>query len=1220
MSKEFIHLHVHTEMSLLDGAARMQKGKKSPLFQACKDKQMSAIAITDHGAMYGVYTFQRLAKDYNIKPIIGCELYICNNMYEKSGKDYDHILLLAKTNEGYRNLVKLDSLAFTKGFYYKPRIDFDLLQKHAKGIICTSACIGGTIPQLLINNRYDEAKELAIRMRDMFEPGDFYLEIQDHGIPEERLVNPLLVQIGKEIGVKVVATNDVHYIEKEDWEMHDVLLCMQTKRNIDDPNRMRFYAPEFYLKTYEEMETLFSWCPEALETPQEIADKCVAVIEPEDLMPPYEPEDKSSPNDFLRKLTEEGLIERYGDITTEIRSRADYELDIIKQKFSEYYLIVWDFIHYAKTHDIPVGAGRGSGVGSIVAYAIGITNVDPLKYNLLFERFLNPERVSNPDFDIDFCVEGREQVIKYVVNKYGENRVCQILALGTLATKNAIKNVARVYNVPLNEVNALTKLIPNGKVKLEDVLGLSDASQKNKSLVISEIVDAYTNDSVMRKVLNIALKVEGFPSNCSKHAAGVVICKEVISDFVPLSKSGNDITTQFQKDEVEKIGMLKMDFLGLRTLTDIKKAKQYIKEEKGIDIDFAKLGYEDRNVFDLIGSGDTDAIFQLESPGMKKFMKQLMPDSLEDIIAGISLYRPGPMDSIPKYVECKNNPEKITYDHPLLEPILNLTYGCIVYQEQVMQIVRDLGGFSLGKADLLRRAMSKKDLNTMLAEKDVFINGSAAVEPEYDDQGKLLKAGVAAVDGAVRRGVPQEIAAKIFGEMESFASYAFNKSHAAAYAVVAYETAYLKYYYKVQFIAAVINNRITNSNEIAKYVEYLRGSNIELFPPDINKSNVGFNCDNGNLRFGLMGVKNVGEAAISAVVKDRNDNGEFTSFANFLKRVDAYNINKRLVESLIKAGAFDCFGETRATLMANYDRIMTINSLDSKKRAYGQISLFSMLSEEDNTEIKLIQVPEYSLSEKLIFEKQMLNIYLSGHPLDDYRTLYLDMPFNLSIIKNIIDYSGNTKADDEGIEDDNEDAEMEELANQYDKMKISLGGMLSDMRKSNTRDGKSMAMGKIEDLYATVNLVVFNKTYERIKDSLLDDKIVIIQGELQMYDNKGELRPQIRVDNIKPWQLSNDQIATQQSSNIQNKTDSKINLEDSEDNYSVFNKLYVNVIGDNESIIEELVAILEHFPGSVPCLIQFKNKLLNSNKSVRITKNLLWMISGLLGQNNYRLV
>lgn len=1201
MSKPFIHLHVHTEMSLLDGAARITKGKKSPLMDACKAKNMPAIAITDHGVMYGVFTFQKLAVAAEIEPIIGCEMYMCDNMYDKSSKEMYHILLLAKNDIGYRNLVKMDSIGFTEGFYYKPRIDLEFLRRHSEGIICTSACIGGMIPQLLIKGEYEKAKEYAIQLRDIFAPGDFYIEIQDHGIPEERMCNPLLVKIAREIGVKVVATNDVHYLEKEDAQMHDVLLCIQTRKTIDDPNRMRFSAPEFYLKTYEEMEELFGWCPEALQTPFEIAQKCHVRIEKHDLMPPYTPENGQTPAEFLRDMAFVGLVDRYGEITEEIRSRAEYELDIIiKMGFAEYYLIVWDFIDYARRSGIPVGAGRGSGVGSIIAYAIGITNVNPLKYNLLFERFLNPERVSNPDFDIDFCVDGRGQVIDYVIDKYGAEKVCQILALGTMATKNAIKDVARVYKIPLNEVNRLTKLIPGGKVHLDELLGLSD----NKTGVIPELVEAYENDDQMRKVLDLAMQIEGMPRNCSKHAAGVVICKEVISDFVPLSRSGQDITTQFQKEEVEEVGMLKMDFLGLRTLTDIKKAKDYVLETTGNVVDFAKLGYDDPNVYKLIGTGETDAVFQLESPGMKKFMKDLQPENLEDIIAGISLYRPGPMDSIPKYVAAKKNPATISYDHPLLEPILDMTYGCIVYQEQVMQIVQALSGYTYGRADVLRRAMGKKKKDVMAKEREIFIHGTPAADAVYNKDGSIKIPAMTAVEGALNRGVPEDIANKLFDDMEAFASYAFNKSHAAAYAVVAYETAYLKCYYPVQFIAAVINNRINNQDEIAKYVEYLRNTGVKIYPPDINKSNVYFTVENGGLRYGLMGIKNVGEAAIQSVVDERIANGEFIGLSNLLKRTEGANINKRLIESLIKGGALDCFNINRATLLANYENIMLINNYDKVKRSMGQLSLFGLLEEEEEPELR--QVPEYPKNELLIMEKDMLNVYMTGHPLEEYRKIYATMPFNLSYIKPLLRVDNDNE--EGGDEESQESAEESVLVKEYDKRSVELGGLLSDIRIRVTKTNKSMAMAKLEDLYGIIDIVMFPKVYDKYNHLLVKDNILVVSGELQVKD-----RPQIVVNSIKKWSLNdvgnNGANEEQDNRNTEEKDDKLLNVKN-------ISKLCINANDCSEDEVKEIISILREYSGNLPCYIKHKGRILNSGEKVRDDKLLYLEVASIVGEDN----
>lgn len=1189
MPKPFIHLHVHTEMSLLDGACRITNGKKHPLIEVCKEKNMPACAITDHGSMFGVFTFQKACLQAGIEPIIGCELYICDNMYDRTNKEMFHILLLAKDNEGYKNLVKLDSIAYTDGFYYKPRIDLEFLKKHSKGLIATSACIGGRIPQYLIANEYEKAKEYAIVMRDIFGKDDFYIEIQDHGIAEEKMCNPLLVKIAREIGVKVVATNDAHYLEKKDAEAHDVLLCVQTRKTIDDPKRMKFYSDEFYLKTYEEMYELFSWCPESLETPFEIAAKCHVRIEKKDLMPPYTPDNGQTPAEFLRSLAYDGLVKRYGTITDEIKERAEYELDIIiKMGFAEYYLIVWDFIDYARNHDIPVGAGRGSGVGSIVAYAIGITNVNPLKYNLLFERFLNPERVSNPDFDIDFCVDGRGQVIEYVIEKYGAEKVCQILALGTMATKNAIKDVARVYNIPLAEVNAITKMIPGGKVKLENLLGLG----KTQDEIIPEVLDAYNNSPQMKKVLDIAMQLEGMPRQCSKHAAGVVICKEVISDFVPLQKSGDDVTTQFQKEEVEEVGMLKMDFLGLRTLTDIKKAKQYIMETTGNEVDFEKLGYDDPNVYELLGSGETDAVFQLESPGMKKFMKQLLPKSLEDIIAGISLYRPGPMDSIPDYINSKNNPEKIKYMHPLLEPILNMTYGCLVYQEQVMQVVQVLAGYTYGRADLVRRAMAKKKADVLAKEREYFIYGAPAKEAVYNDKGDLVEPAQKAVDGCLKRGVDLDTANKIFDNMMSFASYAFNKSHAAAYAVCAYETAYLKRYYPVQFIAAVINNRITNQDEIAKYVEYLRGSGVTIYPPDINISDVYFKCENGGLRYGLMGIKNVGEAAISTIVEDRKKNGNFKDLEDLIRRSDKSALNKRMLESLIKAGALDCFGETRATHIVNYEAIINVSNHDKALSNGGQITMFEDLFGEQESTFNMTKIAEYPKNDILSSEKDMLNLYLSGHPLDEYREKYAEESFTLNDIKPILDAE---RAGDDG-EENMEDNDVTALIKEYDKKTVSLGGMITDVRIRITKSNKSMAVVKLEDLHSSIDIVFFPTMYDKYKPLLVKDKIVKVDGELQVSGSS-----QIMVRGIKEWLLSDE---TPKVDKVVNKS----------------SKLYVNIADNQESTVKNVIEVLSAYPGMIPAILKFNGKALNSGVRIQNTTALLSELAAIVGEDNYKLV
>lgn len=1116
-AKPFVHLHVHTEFSLLDGATRLvaPNHKDFPLVDKALAKGMPGMAITDHGNMFGVFTFYKAMNKKGLKPLIGCEFYTCDNMHEQTGRNgsFNHLVLIAKNNVGYRNLVQMDSLAYVEGFYYKPRIDLDLLAKHSEGVICLSACLAGRVPELLLENNYEEAKNYAIRLRDMFAPGDFYIELQDHGIEEQRRINPLLVKIAREIGVKVVATNDVHYAEKEDAEMHDVMLCIQTGKTIDDPERMRFQTDEFYLKTYEEMMQTFSWCPEAVTNTVEVMNKCNVIIEKQDLQPPYVAEDGSSSPDYLRRLAYKGLEWRYGTITPEIRTRAEHELDVIITKgFADYYLVVWDFINYARTHGIPVGAGRGSGVGSIIAYAIRITDVDPLKYNLLFERFLNPERESPPDFDVDFCYERRGEVIDYVTRRYGSDKVCQILALGTMKAKAAIKKIARVYNVPLADVNKLTKTIANNpKVTLSNVFFKSSKEDEVK-LYSPEAVEMCNANPMLKQVVDMAFKLEAMPCNCSKHAAGVVICKEVISDYVPLQRNGEDITTQFQKEEVEEMGMLKMDFLGLKTLTDIAKARQYVYEDHGVDVDFDKLGYDDPEVYRQISSGDTDAVFQLESAGMKKFMKELQPNSLEDVIAGVSLYRPGPMDSIPKYIESKKNPEKVVYKHPLLEPILNMTYGCLVYQEQVMQISQLLGGYSLGAADMLRRAMGKKKPEIMEGQRQIFLYGAPSEPAEYSSDGRLIRQAKPAIPGAIKVGIVDEKTAnEIFDEMAGFAKYAFNKSHAAAYAVLSYQTAYYKRYYNIELIAAVINNRITNAEEVQKYLTILRDGGTEILPPDINKSRVLFKVEGDKLRYGLNGIKNVGADAMQALVDERERGGEYKSVADMLARLETGVINKRIMEGLIKAGALDCFGHTRAAMMASYERLLKQAARDRKGRESGQLSLFDLMEEDSAPEDDIPPLAEYPQMQKLALEKEALGVYMSGHPLDAYKDDLKKESFTLAPLVDYIKNAASAEEDEEGDESGAE--ELLQVQNAFDGKTVSLCGMLHGINKKTTKDAKIMAYATIEDLYSAIEAVFFPKTYEKFRDLIAEDSIVRLTGRLRFENGKVS----ISAIDLSPW-------------------------------------------------------------------------------------------------------
>ena len=908
--KPFVHLHLHTEYSLLDGATRIDT-----LFDACKEKNMPAVAITDHGNMYGAYHFYCLAKKKGIKPIIGCEFYMADDLTVKSGdvkREFNHLVLIAKNNTGYKNLVKLNSIGFVDGYYYKPRIDFKTLSQHSEGLICLSACIAGQLPRLLRDGMWEEARKLVKQYKELFGE-DYYIELQDHGIADEIYVMPKLIKIAEEFGVELVATNDVHYLKESDAEMQDILLCVQTGKFFDDPGRMRFEGTQFYLKDYDEMAEKFSYVPQALENTLKIAEKCNVSIEKKPLLPPYKPDNGMTPYEFLKDLLEKGLKRRYKEITPEIRQRADYELEVVsKMGFVEYYLIVWDFINYAHEHGIPVGPGRGSGAGSIIAYAIGITQVEPLRYGLIFERFLNPERVSMPDFDIDFCMDRRGEVIDYVIEKYTKPRVAQIVTFGRMKAKNAVKDVCRVLRVPYAEGDKITKLIPLNAT-LKNAFGLDG---KNEG--VPELMEIY-KDYSMKRVIDLAIALEDMPRQTGMHAAGVVICREDLSDNVPLQRSGDDITTQYNMKEVEELGLLKMDFLGLRTLTDIDKTIKIVKETTGEEFDFEDCQYDDPNVFELIASGNTDAVFQLESGGMKRVMKDLKPDCLEDIIAGISLYRPGPMQFIPDYIKGKRDPKSVHYAHPMLEPILGVTNGCMVYQEQVMQICRSLAGYSYGQADEVRRAMGKKKMDVMALHRNYFING------KVNDNGEVE------IEGAVRRGVPKETAELLFDQMYAFAQYAFNKSHAAAYAYVSYQTAYCKRYHPVEYLAAVLNNRITNIDDIKKYIAYGKENNIDFLPPDINKSGVSFTVENGKIRFALAAIKNIGSGSMEKIVEERKTHGDFVSLEDFLKRVESQYLNKRLVENLIKSGAFDCFKVSRAQMVSVFEPLMEMVYADKKK-------------------------------------------------------------------------------------------------------------------------------------------------------------------------------------------------------------------------------------------------------------------------------------------------
>ena len=1105
---DFVHLHLHTEYSLLDGAAKVDD-----LVDHMVKNGIDCCAVTDHGNMYASLYFAEECVKRGLKYIIGCELYATDDYLDKRpGTRTEHIIVLAKNKTGYKNIVKLDSLSYIDGFYGKPRIDYKLLKEHHEGVICLSACLAGRMPQLLMQGDYDGAKAWAKEMQDVFGE-DFYIELQDHDLPEEKAVIPQLIQIARELGIQLVATNDVHYINKEDWEAQDILLCIQTKKTLADPKRMKFGSREFYMKTGDEMAELFSYVPEAISNTRVIADKIeepVFDLKPNgtpirdtSLIPLYTPDDGSTSPEYLTRLTWEGLPKRYKDITEDIKKRVEYELGIIiKMGFADYFLIVWDYINWSRLHGIPVGPGRGSGVGSIVAYSIGITDVDPLRYELIFERFLNPDRVSMPDFDVDFCTKRRYETIEYVRQKYHPENVAQIVTFGTLASRAVIKDVGRVMGIPYSETDKVAKLM-DGKSTIRELLGmnipkieakLADPSlpedkridtqktlEEQKKKKNPEFIEVYETNPELRRVIDMGLKLEGMPKNTSEHAAGVVICRKVLSDNVPLARNGDDIVTQFDMKEVEAVGMLKMDFLALTTLTDIQNTLDYIKEDYGIDVDFHEIGYDVPEAYQLISSGDTDAVFQLEQGGMKRFMKDLQPTCLEDLIAGISLYRPGPMDFIPTYIRNKNHPDQIVYDTPLLEPILKNSYGVIIYQEQVMQIFQRLAGYSLGQADLVRRAMAKKHKDELMAQKDKFIYG------DIDKGGNIT--------GCAAQGIPADVAAKIFADMESFASYAFNKSHAAAYAVVAYRTAYLKYFYPKEFLAGILNDRIDKIEEISKYIAYMKEKNIEVLPPDINKSKAIFSVQGNGLRFGLGALRGVGQAPIEAVIAEREENGEFKDFADFAIRC-ARHINKRIVESLIYAGAFDCFGHPRAQLAAVYDGVITrVNAMD-KQKAGAQISLFGGIIEEQSIEIDYPDIPEYEPTERLSKEKSVLGVYVSGHPFEKYAAYFRDRTFNCSMLTEY------TEDEDTGVRNYTEIS---------DGQSVTMGGMISSYKKLQTRSGSFMAFVTVEDLYGTVECVCFPNVYDRIKSFLAPDTVVSLSGKIDIDEEKA---PTIIVDRM----------------------------------------------------------------------------------------------------------
>ena len=1058
----FAHLHVHTEYSLLDGSNKIKE-----YVQRVKELGMNSAAITDHGVMFGCIDFYRAAKEAGINPIMGCEVYVApGSRFEKEaagqGDDrYYHLVLLAENNKGYDNLMKIVSAGFVEGYYYKPRVDLEVLEKYHEGIIALSACLAGEVSRNLLRRFYEEGKKAALRYEKIFGKGNFFLEMQDHGIPEQKMVNQQLVRMSRETGIELVCTNDVHYTYAKDETSHDILLCIQTGKKVQDEDRMRYEGGQYYVKSPEEMAELFPNLLEALENTQKIADRCHVEIEfGVTKLPKFDVPEGYTSWEYLNKLCFEGLERLYHPATPELRERLNFELNTIKNMgYVDYFLIVWDFIRYARENDIIVGPGRGSAAGSLVSYTLGITQLDPIRYQLLFERFLNPERVSMPDIDIDFCFERRQEVIDYVVRKYGKDRVVQIVTFGTMAARGVIRDVGRVLDMPYAQVDVIAKMIPNElNITIEKALDMNPELRKK-----------YEEDPEIKYLIDMSKRLEGLPRHTSMHAAGVVISQKAVDEYVPLSRaSDGSITTQFTMTTLEELGLLKMDFLGLRTLTVIQNAVKLAEKSSGKTIDMSKIDYDDPNVFRMIGSGKCEGVFQLESAGMKNFMKELKPQNLEDVIAGISLYRPGPMDFIPQYIKGKNHPEDITYDCPQLKPILEATYGCIVYQEQVMQIVRDLAGYTLGRSDLVRRAMSKKKASVMAKERQNFVYGN----PEEG------------VPGCISNGISEEIANKIYDEMTDFAKYAFNKSHAAAYAVVSYQTAWLKYYYPVEFMAALMTSCIENPSKVAEYILHCRQMGISMLPPDINHSEGKFSVENGGIRYGLAAVKGIGKPVMEAIVEERNKNGEFISLKDFCQRLSGKEVNKRTIENFIKAGAFDGLGGTRKQFMMIYLQVMDSVNQEKKSSMTGQMSLFDIMGAEERKsfEIKMPNVGEYSKEMKLNFEKEVLGVYISGHPLEEYEKCWK---------KNISAVTSDFLPD--------EDTGVPKV---LDGAKHVVGGMITEKTIKYTKQNKIMAFLTLEDLVGTVEVVVFPKDYENNAHLIETDSKVFIQGRVNAEDDK----------------------------------------------------------------------------------------------------------------------
>jgi len=1147
----FAHLHVHTEYSLLDGSNKIKE-----YVEKIKALGMTAGAITDHGVMYGVIDFYKAAREAGINPVLGCEVYVApGSRLDREmvhGEDrYYHLVLLAENNTGYSNLMKIVSKGFVEGYYYKPRVDMEVLEKYHEGIIALSACLAGEVQRNLVRGMYEEAKEVAYRYERCFGKGNFFLELQDHGIPEQKLVNQQLLRMSQETGIELVATNDVHYTNAEDAEPHDILLCLQTGKKLADEDRMRYEGGQYYVKSEEEMKSLFPYALQALENTQKIADRCHVEIEfGHTKVPHFEVPEGYDSWTYLNKLCHEGLDKRYGADAPKYLQKLDDELAVIKNMgYVDYFLIVWDFIHYAREHDIMVGPGRGSAAGSLVSYTTGITDIDPVRYNLIFERFLNPERVSMPDIDVDFCFERRQEVIDYVVEKYGKDCVTQIVTFGTLAARGVIRDVGRVMDLPYNFVDTIAKAIPNE-------LGITI----DKALMMNpELRGMYESDESVKKLIDMSRRLEGLPRHTSMHAAGVVISQKPMDEYVPLSRaSDGTITTQFTMTTIEELGLLKMDFLGLRTLTVIQNAVRLAEKSSGKKIDMNAIDYNDKKVLDSLGTGKTDGVFQLESAGMKNFMKELKPQSLEDVIAGISLYRPGPMDFIPAYIKGKDHPESITYDCPELEPILAPTYGCIVYQEQVMQIVRDLAGYTWGRSDLVRRAMSKKKGKVMEQERKNFVYGN----PEEN------------VPGCIARGIDEKVANKIYDNMIDFAKYAFNKSHAAAYAVVAYQTAYLKYYYPVEFMAALMTSVLDNTSKVSEYIYTCRQMGIAILPPDINEGEGGFSVSGQAIRYGLSAIKSIGRPVIDAIVEERKIRGPFTTLKDFITRLSGREVNKRTIENFIKAGALDGLEGNRRQKMMIYGSLLDALNQEKKTTMAGQMTLFDIAPEEDKAEyeIKLPNVEEYDKEVLLGFEKEVLGIYISGHPLEEYMER-LKKNTNAVTTDFVLDEETGTLKVSDGA-------------------KVRIGGMITDKVIKYTKSNKAMAFITLEDLVGTVEIIIFPKDYERYAKYLENDAKVFVEGRVTAEeDRNGKL--------ICEKIISFDEVKRELWLQFPSKSD----FEEKE------GALYGKMMDADGS--EHVVIYLA---------AEKQMKRLPENRNVAITKELLEDLGNFLGKDNVKVV